>query len=518
MSREFLGHSPAGVPTPVAIKEISTFCSRWSVIGKVIKSEPIRSFNTKTGDNSKVWNIIIGDDQGDEIVVVLWGSCVDKFESKISEGKVYSFSKGVIRMSNRKYTTCPHPYQITLNDDSQVIELEEQSSVSKAMPSIRRFNTEGGLRSIKSTLRERIDVVGVIVSFRPEKTITTKLSEEKFKREFIMCDSSGHKIAVDVWANNADQLLKLSDSSLANNPAVGIRNCRINEYRGKTLAPNASDIELFSQSSLTDDMTQLKHEMNWFLENQNRLDKLVSLTEEYQGGAGGIVKANELQIEGSSVLLKTAHDKMLATFVDEGREEQEILWRSVVYPSKFFWRGREESSNQPTCFYNACGECGRKWSTETGCLSCGERAKEEARYILMTGLADSSASRFNCRFFGKQADEVVGLSASILSKESSAGVDISEHLEWNALHKPLAVRFKAAVRSYNGESHANVSTLNCEALAAESFIKESLLMLSSLEPIYPDLVGRVDKSKRTREMDSQELDPQSTEKRQRIEG
>jgi len=491
-------------PKPVPIKEVTSFLSRWSVLANIVKSDNIREFPSKAGGTGKVWSILIADAAGDTIQAQFWGDSVDKFHKVLKETKSYNFSKGQVKISNKKYTTCPHNYQLTFNSDSIIEEVEADELQNLSMTRI-SYNTSGGIRGLKTNHKELIDAIGVVLSYKPQAEIKTKIGDVRIKREFWICDKSGHKIQVDVWGQ-IGSLDALSDDKLQKHPVCGIRNCRVQDYRGKVLNARVEDIILVPASEV-DPKTLPQHheELEWFQANENRLNSLVSLTEEYQGGnQGGASQSNsnQVRLEGEHVPLLKVHKTLKQKFMVDNDESGDVSYRCVVYPTRYYYSARDE--DRLTCFYKGCAGCGRKWSEEIGCATCGEGVSSEQRWILQGVYADHSASKMNFRCFGKQAEQFLEMKADDVFSLKENGGDVSLIFDWDGLYAPIAVRSRVNLNHYNGEARLNPTIQAAERLTGMAFIDEAEKLLDELTKVHDAFNRCSDKgtaSKRNREAD-----------------
>ncbi len=95
------------------IKCLNTMTNDWCIRGRISKLERVKTFSKRDGSGEgKILNIEIIDMYGTQIQATFFSEAVDKFLRILKEGNVYVWSKGNIRMANRKFTSIKNDYCI----------------------------------------------------------------------------------------------------------------------------------------------------------------------------------------------------------------------------------------------------------------------------------------------------------------------------------------------------------------------------------------------------------------------
>jgi len=201
------------------------------------------------------------------------------------------------------------------------------------------------------------------------------------------------------------------------------------------------------------------------------------------------------------VPLLKVHKALKQKFMIDNDESGEVTYRTVIYPTRYYYSARDE--DRLTCFYKGCASCGRKWSEEIGCATCGDGVASEQRWILQGVYADHSASRINFRCFGKQAEQFLEKNADEVYNLKENGGDVSLIFDWDGLYAPIAVRTRVNLNHYNGEARLNPTIQNAERISGMAFIDEADKLIDELSKVYESLEVGTEKgtqSKRNREI------------------
>ncbi|ELR18729.1 replication factora protein 1 (rpa1) subfamily protein [Acanthamoeba castellanii str. Neff] len=106
-----------GVITSVA--DLNPYLSRWTIRVKVTSKGDVKHYQTARGPG-KLLAIDLMDVAGTEIRAVMFNEAVDKFESIIQQGNVYSIEKATLKVANKKFSHINNDYEITISPASVV--------------------------------------------------------------------------------------------------------------------------------------------------------------------------------------------------------------------------------------------------------------------------------------------------------------------------------------------------------------------------------------------------------------
>jgi len=202
------------------ISELSGYQSRWTIKAKVNGKSQLRTFGEAGG---KVFSAELVDNQGGEIKASFFNDAAAKFLDVLQVGKVFTFSRGTVKVANKQYNNCNHRYELTFDRDAQVAEVTGETGEYKA-----HFNFTD-LRAARSKeVPCRVDLCGIVTQFRPPANITAKDGRELLKREITVVDDTGTSMELTLWGEHA----KLPDSDFEGKPVVGFKNILMKEFSG----------------------------------------------------------------------------------------------------------------------------------------------------------------------------------------------------------------------------------------------------------------------------------------------
>ena len=121
------------------IKEITPYHRSWTIKARVTAKSQVREFNrmSKGGSGGKggagqgqVFSIDLVDKDGGEIRASFFNDAVPKFGKIIEQGKVYIFSKGGVKVSNKAYSQVNHEYELTFEPNSTITPTEDDGEIS----------------------------------------------------------------------------------------------------------------------------------------------------------------------------------------------------------------------------------------------------------------------------------------------------------------------------------------------------------------------------------------------------
>eukprot|EP01054_Gregarina_sp_Poly1_P010040 Gregarina_sp_Poly_1__10039@NODE_673_length_6834_cov_120_707699_g375_i1_p2_GENE_NODE_673_length_6834_cov_120_707699_g375_i1NODE_673_length_6834_cov_120_707699_g375_i1_p2_ORF_typecomplete_len571_score68_65REPA_OB_2/PF16900_5/2_8e17REPA_OB_2/PF16900_5/1_4e02Rep_facA_C/PF08646_10/2_6e11DUF223/PF02721_14/0_0027DUF223/PF02721_14/4_7e02BRCA2_OB3/PF09104_10/0_1BRCA2_OB3/PF09104_10/1_1e02zinc_ribbon_2/PF13240_6/0_0044zinc_ribbon_2/PF13240_6/8_7e03POT1PC/PF16686_5/0_17_NODE_673_length_6834_cov_120_707699_ len=333
--------------------------------------------------------------------------------------QVYSFSKGRIQLSNKRFAgTVEHDYELLFDRETEIHEIDNSDDI----PTTRTVQYSS-LRSINMSTKLLpfvCNVLCVVHSYQQPRTIQSKTSSESRQRRIMtIVDATRYALDVTLWGD----LCNVADSLLDTHPVVSMANLQIREWNGKAGSTLSSTEVQWGPD--TEAAVELK---KWY--NEHALDEeFKSLNTGGPGGAGG---TNTRPVKDAT--LKEMCDEMDSVAeVDDVRN-----YRVHAYVMKLLYRSTRQD-NQFICIYPRCSKCGRKISENSEVCGCGAEAGELQRGLALGCLlADASCSGVRVGLFHDQAQILLGKSANQIAD----WVDASKsdmHPELNELFEDTIV-------------------------------------------------------------------------------
>jgi len=207
------------------ISELSSYRSGWTIKAKVLRRSRDRPFNTN-GKNGKVFDTELADVKGTEIKATFFNEAADKF-AFLTEGKVYTFHRGTVKVANKKYNQLKHQYEVMFNADAVIAEVAEDADFQNLQQTY-NFTELRDLRS--KTLPCVVDVCVVVKEQFAFRELTAKQNEDgsteqRYMNKFTVVDASANSLEVAVFGKE-----KIEEDYKGK--CMAIKRLLIKEYNG----------------------------------------------------------------------------------------------------------------------------------------------------------------------------------------------------------------------------------------------------------------------------------------------
>jgi len=442
------------------ISEISAYQTKWTIRARVTSKAPLRTFAKKFagGGEGKVFHVDLVDGPNGEIRASFFNDAATKFADMLEVGKTYTFSRGNVKVANKQFNSCSHRYEIAFERDAEIAECA--TSVENFAVSF-KFSD---LRSVQSKqLPCRVDLCGVITSFKPIQTIVTKADgRELLKRDITIADDTATSMEVTLWGDKA----KLPDADFEGNPVVGLKAILLKEFNG---GRNGSSVESTSVV-FRPEAPEAQRIQSWWSEGGSS-QQLTSLRG--VGGGGGAARNAE---HGS-----VAEMRRKAERVGDQMEHYSFTGRLALVQT------RKQGEEVPL-HYLACGEpkegnglpCNRRVDGSGFCAACNRAGKTNIRLTARCRFVDYGDSVWLTSFH-EPAEAIVGMTGDKLAAlDGGAGgrEKLEAALRGRCFLEPLEVPARAKLDTYQGEVKPNVT---CVAAAPVNRSVRGRKMLAEIQ-------------------------------------
>lgn len=435
------------------ICELSAYQTKWTIKARVTNKGPLRTFKKGSGEG-KVFHVELLDAAGGEIRASFFNAAADKFDTILEKGKCFTFSRGSVKIANKQYNPTNHRYELTFDKDAVVEPATDDSSIETIKFS---FVT---LRSLQTrSLPCAVDMCGVITSFKPVMSVTSKDGQELVKRDITIADDSATSIVVALWADRAKQ----EDRVFEGNPVITMKSVVVKDWQGSRAGSLTQGGALVFKSTAP----EAKRVEQWWLQGGSS-QELVQLSQQPAGGAESARARNATVTNLAGVRLAS---EQLST--------QPELFSVVARVA--LMQTRKQGEPQPL-HYMACQEkrddkpnglpCNKRVDESGFCASCNRAGKVAARLNLRCRFVDyEDQAWLTCfhegvsKILGMSGDEVRALELEAKEKGEAGREELEAVIRKHYFEKPLNVVVRAKLGSYNGEPRADVSVVDARPVS-----------------------------------------------------
>jgi len=208
------------------VSSLNPYQSTWRIKVRVTKKDTMRHYHNQKGDG-KLFGLDFLDKDGTEIRAVCFNETADKFYGVFEKDKVYIISRGSVRLARKGFSHITNDYSITLNNDSEVVQVEDSSIQSQKY----NFVQIAGIEQVEP--KQFVDVIGVVTEVGPLSTIMSNKTQKEIKRRNLKIADQSAKIDITLWADDADNF---DEHKLATNTVVAFKGAKVSDFGGRSLS------------------------------------------------------------------------------------------------------------------------------------------------------------------------------------------------------------------------------------------------------------------------------------------
>jgi len=454
----FTDASATSGETITPIKSLHPYQNMWTIRARVTNKTEMKEFSRKTGTGTgKLFSVELIDEAGDEIRATAFTEVAEKLFNIFEVGHIYLISKGEVKVANKKFTTIPHPFEITFNSTTVVSPVTEDASTASIPTAHYSFVPIEKIASMEKN--DLVDVLGVVTQVSDVQTFTQKTTgRDLTKRTLTLLDNTAYSIEVTLWG----ELAKAENIEVGS--VVAIRAARVGTFNGKSLSTSAS-----SQVRVSPDTPDAVKLATWYKENSST-SSIVPISDGSNSMGGG---------EGGQSRDETVKTLSAVQTEQLGMGTQPDYFTCVACITNI--------KHDTKISYTACPKCNSKVTAGTDgqffCAKCNTSMPEATEnYTLRMQIADATGSIWVTCFReaalhimnNREATELIALQTGGNETEFNMAFD-------DAAHKWYQFRIRANLSTYHEEVRVQYGVVTAFPV---DFSKESHRLLSIIDS-YP---------------------------------
>lgn len=430
------------------IASLNPYQRRWVIKARVTNKTDMKTWHNDRSGGGKLFSVDLLDAGGGQIRATMFNDAADKFFHVLQLNQVYMISNGSLKLANKKFSSLPNEYELTLNMDTEIQDagvddsIQQQRFVFVPINELNTYNAD-----------DNVDFIGIVKKVFPITKIITKVKKlEMFKRSCVLVDQTCLSVELTFWGEQAE---KYNEELL--NQVVAIKACKISTYgNGRSLGTSFG-----SRIFVNPDRPEAHALRAWF-DAEGKNTETVSVSRR-----GGPEKpARRLTFQD------VKEEKL-------GSHPTEADWFIVKATVTYF---RHEIEKPP--WYLACPspDCNKKVISDGGssyvCETCQKTFTHASpRYILSLILCDSTGSTW-VTAFNEVAEKLLGPSATQLSEiMHEQNGKAFERVFQEANFKTYILTCRA--KQEKGEEQPR-ARIHIQSLAPLDYQKESYLLLDQI--------------------------------------
>lgn len=434
------------------VTQLSPFQKSFKIKVRVTRKGDMREWNNQRG-SGKLFSVDLLDEFGGEIQATCFNDAAEKFFAVFQEGKVFTISKGRVKVANKRFTHITNDYSIDLNENSEVIFVGDDTKICGMVYDFKTLDQAAALDD-----KSFVDVIGICDNVGEVQTFTSNRTQKELtKRTFRLVDQTGTAIECTCWGNQAQTL----DPGMLHQ-TVACKAARVSEFNGKSLSVNKLDVNPAGVSEVND-------LQQWWSKAGTTMT-FKSMTQ--ARGSGGRDEPPITLAEMDRKRLGTNAEKadyfnVVATIlsIPVDMEKRQPWYRAVPDESGPAYKVVEDPNGGDGWW---CEKLSKTFQSYI------------PRYILRCRISDHSGSEWiNC--YNEVSETILANPASVLENMyNNKDQDQFNQAFTDAKFQTWNFRCRARVNEYNGEVSRRIDALSAKPV---DYIKDAQLMTEKIKTL-----------------------------------
>jgi len=435
------------------LRALNMYQNRWVIKCRVMTKSEVRHWDKGPTNQGSLFSATLMDSDGVEIRATFFREAVEAFYDVVQEGKTYTFANGKVKLANKDYSGVDNEHEITFGGQAEIHEVVNDGSI-KAVALQRTLVKDIADLAPNSTC----DILGVATEVGDVQEFTSKAGKPLTKCEVTLVDESAATIRLTLWGDKARE----NSIALAplQNPIVGVRNCRVSDYGGRTLGTGGA-----SQVAINPGIPEAGPLKQWF--EQGGAAHATQLSSFGPGGGGGAKAPMKSFTERHQI--SHIKDYQLGSNKKDVVDVKATI-QHIVQEKMWYYAAPEEGNNR-----KVVQDSSGNWFCEKDSTYYSSKTN---RYILRTILADHTGSVYATAF--NEAADVIMRNKTADDLEELKDQNETEFADYvnSCMFQQFLVRLIIKEETYNENTRQKCTILH---IAPIDWTNECKQMLDILE-------------------------------------
>ena len=426
--------------------QLSTFTKDLCILVRCMSKTEKRTYKTSKGGNCTVFNFIVMDSENTEMQISCFGKIADNFSLIVQEGMMYEIIGGYVKLNDHKYNSTKADYQINLNEDSKINQIEDSGDICDINPTLTSLNSLNELK-----IYQYIDFIALVIQANDKTIVKTKKGEMSIKK-LVVVDDSEYKVEFTLWKDLSNLDIKAGD-------IIFVKKAKVGEYSGRNIS--ASD-----DSQITINPT--------FKSLSRKVSILKDLLGQVNGGKVEETKVEEHENRGLKNFksyqnekiqqAKTLYECKISNLKDAYNDPLEKTHKIKVYVTQF----KHSEKN----YYAGCPTCKKKLIEANNIFKCNSCSVDVAtplyNYTISFRVKDCTSDQF-IECYGSTAEKILNMKAEEY-KTAFANNDeiVLKQMCANVEFKQFIMVVKSKTQVYNNISKKKIHVISIEKIDLKS--------------------------------------------------
>ena len=222
---------PASAYMP--IKALNQFTNDWTIKARVVKKQAVRSWKNDRSSGQLI-NFDLVDREGTLIQGTAFNEQALYFDGLLEVDSIFTFSNGLVKLANKRFTSIKNDYCLTFSRDSIVEKCADDEEIESVS------FTFTGLDRIEELVQSHtVDVIGLILEVGQTNSIKMRDGKERDKRTLTIGDESNKCINVTLWGAVVEA------HPYRTGQVIALKSCRVSDFNGKSLNASSHGEDIF---------------------------------------------------------------------------------------------------------------------------------------------------------------------------------------------------------------------------------------------------------------------------------